>query len=575
MQGEPTRTLPTASNVDVLLLLEGTFPYVAGGVSSWVNHIIRGFPQLRFGGIFLGSRRSDYGEIKYALPDNLVHLECHYLHERATEDDQPAPFDGDPEAFARVASLHERYRQARAAGGDAVAAGAAIEREFAALLPQMRAGGALDERAFLHSRESWKQIADNYRARCTDPSFVDYFWTVRIMHAPVWRLLAIADAAPAARVLHTISTGYAGFLGALLRHVQGAPLLLSEHGIYTKERKIDLFQSTWIRDNRGVFERRGGEVAYFKDLWIRFFEALGRSCYAASSRIVALYEANRQRQIADGAPPERTLAIPNGIDLARFAPLRGERPAEPPKVACLIGRVVPIKDVKTFIRAMRSVVARIPDAQAWIAGPEDEDAEYARECRLVVESLQLKEHVKFLGFQKVPELLPKIGLVVLSSISEALPLVLLEGFAAGVPCVATDVGSCRQLVHGLGAEDEALGAAGEVVQIADPQALADAIVRLLADRERWQRAAAAGIARVERYYTQTQMFDAYRALYEEAMATGAASPAPQRCSRVPAHDREASPLCLRGQPGPETGRSDGGEGCPVHAQRPAPATVKD
>jgi glycosyltransferase involved in cell wall biosynthesis len=523
---EATRQpLRTASTVDVLLLLEGTFPYVAGGVSSWVNQIILGFPQLRFGAIFLGSRRSDYGALKYALPDNLVHLECHYLHEHASEDYQPAACDGDAAAFARVAALHERYREARAACGDAAHTAAAIEREFAALLPLLRAGGPLDERAFLHSRAAWRIITDDYRARCTDPSFVDYFWTIRIMHAPVWRLLAIADRAPRARVLHTVSTGYAGFLGALLRHVQGAPLLLSEHGIYTKERKIDLFQSTWIRDNRGVFERRVGEVAYFKDLWIRFFEALGRSCYAAAHRIVALYEANRQRQIADGAPSERTLAIPNGIDVARFAPLRQARPADPPPVLCLIGRVVPIKDVKTFIRAMRSVVARIPSAQAWIAGPEDEDPEYARECRLVVESLKLEAHVRFLGFQKVPELLPGIGLVVLSSISEALPLVLLEGFAAGVPCVATDVGACRQLVYGQGAEDEALGAAGEVVQIADPQALADAAVRLLADPKRWRIAAAAGIARVERYYTQARMFAAYQALYEEAMGSMRAAPA--------------------------------------------------
>lgn len=567
MSDASRQDFPTASDVDVLLLLEGTFPYVAGGVSSWVNQIIRGFPQLRFGAIFLGSRRADYGEIKYALPDNLVHLECHYLHEHASEDYQPAAADGNAEAFARVASLHERYREARAARGDAALAGQAIEREFAALLPQMRAGGPLDERAFLHSRASWQMIADDYRARCTDPSFVDYFWTVRIMHAPVWRLLAIADAAPRARVLHTISTGYAGFLGALLRHAQGAPLLLSEHGIYTKERKIDLFQSTWIRDNRGVFERRGGEVAYFKDLWIRFFEALGRSCYAASHRIVALYEANRQRQIADGAPAERTLAIPNGIDLDRFAKLRGERPADPPPVLCLIGRVVPIKDVKTFIRAMRSVVARIPDAQAWIAGPEDEDAEYARECRLVVESLKLEEHVRFLGFQKVPELLPKIGLVVLSSISEALPLVLLEGFAAGVPCVATDVGSCRQLVYGHGPEDEALGAAGEVVQIADPQALADAAVRLLADPHRWHQAAAAGIARVERYYTQARMFGAYQALYQEAMGTMSKSPSPQPSPRVRGEGVKT--------PSPPKGGEGGGEGCPMHAKLPVPALAKD
>lgn len=506
--------LPTAREVDVLLLLEGTFPYVAGGVSSWVDQIIRGFPEWRFGGIFLGSRRADYSDLKYALPENLVHLECHYLHEGHAGEEQPVTLTGDGESFMRIAALHEHFH---AAQSDAGKVGAAIERELAALLPLMRTGGPLDKRIFLHSRAAWRFIADNYHRRCTDPSFVDYFWTVRIMHAPLWRLLEIADRAPRARVLHTVSTGYAGFLGALLHHLQGVPLLLSEHGIYTKERKIDLFQSSWIRDNRGLFEQMIGEVAYFKDLWIRFFETLGRICYHASQHIVALFEDNRQRQIADGAPSDRTLCIPNGIDLERFVPLRALRPAEPPPVLCLIGRVVPIKDVKTFIRAMRSVVTRIPTAQGWIAGPEEEDPDYARECRQLVDSLGLSGHVRFLGFQKVPELLPKIGLMVLSSISEGLPLVILEAFAAGVPCVTTDVGSCRQLIYGLGPEDEAIGAAGEVVSLANPQALADAAVRLLADPQRWQLAAAAGMERVERYYTQTRMFAAYRTLYERAM----------------------------------------------------------
>ena len=499
-----------AGSVDVLLLLEGTFPYVSGGVSSWVNQIIRGFPEFQFGAIFIGSRRADYGEMKYALPDNLVHLECHYLHEFARDDLPPAAEDGDAEAFARSHALHEKFRGARGTTADA------IDVELAPVLPLLEAGQPLDERAFLHSRLSWNFIAQSYRDRCTDPSFVDYFWTVRIMHTPIWILLAIASRAPRARALHTVSTGYAGFLGALLRNRTRRPLILSEHGIYTKERKIDLFQSTWVRDNRGVFERRGGQVAYFQDLWIRFFDVLGRSCYAASRHIVSLYEANRRRQIDDGAAAARTQSIPNGVDIARFAPLREQRSGVAP-VLCLIGRVVPIKDVKTFIRAMRSVVTQLPAAQGWIAGPEDEDKPYAEECRLIVDNLGLKDHVRFLGFQKVPELLPKIGLVVLSSISEALPLVVLEGYAAGVPCVTTDVGSCRQLIFGHGAEDEALGAAGEVVRIADPQALADAAVRLLGDPERWRAASRAGIARVERFYSQQMMFDRYRMLYEDAI----------------------------------------------------------
>ena len=129
--------------------------------------------------------------------------------------------------------------------------------------------------------------------------------------------------------------------------------------------------------------------------------------------------------------------------------------------------------------------------------------------------LDLGDKVKFLGFQKLTDLLPKVGLVVLSSISEALPLVILEGYAAGVPTVSTDVGSCRQLVFGLPGEDADIGASGQVVRIADPQALANAAVALLNDPVAWQQASAAAILRVEKYYSQPMMFARYRSLYEK------------------------------------------------------------
>ncbi len=516
----PEDLVRSSRAVDVLLLLEGTYPYISGGVSSWVHQIVRGFPELSFGAIFLGSRRSDYGEPRYPMPENFVHLECHYLHDATHDDVQPAPFEGDLKWFAESRALHDAYR--RRQGADA---------KLAQLLPLLADGQPLDSRAFLHSKQSWNYTAQMYRERCTDPSFVDYFWTVRIMHSPIWKLAKMASAAPRTRVLHTVSTGYAGFLGVLLKHAQGRPLIISEHGIYTKERKIDLFQATWVSDNRGVFEHSSGEIAYFKDLWVRFFEALGRSAYDAARHIVSLYEANRQRQLADGADAARTRSIPNGIDLARFAPLREKRvfdpDGSPATVACLIGRVVPIKDVKTFVRAMRSVVTRLPHAQGWIAGPEDEDKEYAHECRLIVESLGLQDSVKFLGFQQMTELLPKVGVVVLSSISEALPLVILEGYAAGIPCVSTDVGSCRQLIEGGVEADRALGSAGAVVRIADPQALGNAVADLLADPDRWHAAASAGIARVEQFYTAQMMFDQYRELYDDAMAQPDDVPATQ------------------------------------------------
>ncbi|MCX8005254.1 MAG: GT4 family glycosyltransferase PelF, partial [Burkholderiaceae bacterium] len=209
--------LRRAERVDVLLLLEGTFPYVSGGVSSWIDQLMRGLPEIAFGGIFLGSRRADYGEPRYALPENLVHLECHFLHEApGAPGRQPAACPGDEAAFARRDALHARLRAARANGGADETLAALLDD----LLPAMRDGGPLDLPAFLHSEASWRRIAQDFRTRCSDPSFVDYFWTVRIMHAPLWRLAAIAEEAPAAGALHAISTGYAGFLGALLARLE-------------------------------------------------------------------------------------------------------------------------------------------------------------------------------------------------------------------------------------------------------------------------------------------------------------------------------------------------------------------
>lgn len=79
------------------------------------------------------------------------------------------------------------------------------------------------------------------------------------------------------------------------------------------------------------------------------------------------------------------------------------------------------------------------------------------------------------------------------------------------------MGSCRQLIEGLGDDDRALGSSGAAAPIADPQALADASIALLSDTTAWNSASAAAIARVERYYTDTMMFDRYRSVYDKAL----------------------------------------------------------
>ena len=498
----------TSSNpdTDITLLLEGTYPFMRGGVSNWVHQLIEGLPEFSFTLVYLGARPQAGDEIRYELPPNVRRLFHHYLLDDSGVA-KPKARAGNHAFFANSAELHEWFRNPQ---GEP-------RREWLdhVLLHKGQKGQKEDACVadFFHSEAAWQQIGENYSRYCPDASFNAYFWSVRNMHAPLLKLAGFARSIPPSAVFHSMTTGYAGLLGAMLKHLTGRPLILTEHGIYTKERKIDL-QSMFLRERQGWFDEPSASgMEYHNQLWSRMFEGIGRLVYSAADPIITLYEQNRQRQIRDGANAARTRIIPNGVDVERFTPLRARRPQQIPPILGLIGRIVPIKDIKTFIRAIDVLAASLPQVQGWLIGPEDEDPDYVRECKDLVRSLQLEDRIRFLGFQKVEDVLPQLGLLTLTSISEAFPLVIGESHAAGLPVLATDVGACRQLIEGNEAADRALGRAGEVVPIADHEALARAAYALLTDPLRWRCAQRAGIERVERYYRQSQVIDSYREIY--------------------------------------------------------------
>ncbi len=504
------------SGADVCLLLEGTYPFVRGGVSSWVHQIISGLPELTFSLVFVGSRRVDYAEQKYELPANVCHLETHYL-EDAYKGYDPASVHVPERKLEPVEQLHayllHRSRRCPMAEPEQKR----LERAVDAVLTTVERRDGVSAADFLFGTGAWEMIRRRHLEGDPSASFIDYFWTVRILHGPMFQLARLARTIPEARAYHAISTGYAGLLGAYLERQRRRPFILTEHGIYTKERRIDLNQAEWL-DQLGPPGAKNPEAGTpLRKLWIRCFESLGWLAYRSANPIVSLYAGNQARQIEDGADPARTRIIVNGIDTRRFEPARASRPSPAPRVIGLIGRIVPIKDVKTFVRSMGLISQELPDVEGWIIGGADEDSSYDVECRLLVESLGLASRVRFLGHQNVAEILPKLGLLMLTSISEAQPLAILEALAAGVPCVATDVGACREQIEGTTPEDRALGRAGRVVPFADHRALSRAAVELLTDESAWRSCQAVGVARVGRYYDEGRMLASYRRVYQTAL----------------------------------------------------------
>lgn len=498
---------PRSEEADILLLLEGTFPYVSGGVSSWINTLLQKFPNYKFAIVFLGSQQSDYTGFKYKLPANVVHFEAHFLFD-PNEHYIPIETKPDKESFDRLTSVHDQFKNIEAT--DFCILGKALKES---LIDKDQAS----IKDFLFSRQSWDYITESYRKNCPQISFLDYFWLVRNMHIPLYKVLSLINRLPKVKVVHSISTGYAGFLGSLLHHKYHYPFILTEHGIYVKERKIDLLQGQWTAVGNFVQQRETITQQYMTDQWINFFIILARFCYAAADPVISLFSDCQKRQIQDGASEAKTMIVPNGVNVTRDPPSK-KSPASNNPVIGLIGRVVPIKDIKNLIRAMVLVKKMIPDAVAWIIGPTDEDPGYYTECKELVDVLGLKDQIIFKGMQQIANILPELDLLVLSSISEALPLVILEAFDAGVPVVATDVGACRELIYGFKEEDKTLGEAGIVVEIANADALANGIIAMLTDKIRWQEAQVAARKRVLQHYSMEQFVANYNHIYQKALA---------------------------------------------------------
>ncbi len=485
---------------DVCLVLEGTYPYIAGGVSTWAHDLILSQPDLTFSLVCI--LPPNFKKVlKYEVPDNVISIQ-HIELQKIPEGACGLSKKGRQELFQKIelSILHLQYS----------AKISLLKKIVESLKNENHEIGA---DVLLNSEEAWNMLLRMYRSSIGEGSFLNFFWSWRGLLAGMYSIL-LAEIPPS-KVYHSLCTGYAGLFMARAHLERGRPCLLTEHGIYTNERRIEITAADWLNDQKAMnlnivrphYERD------LKDYWIDTFSGYSRLSYEACSLIVTLYEGNKNFQIEDGADPGRIQVIPNGVDFEKYA-LVQRVPDRPPTVA-LIGRVVSIKDIKTYIRAVGQLKEKLPNLRAYLMGPTDEEEEYFEECLELVASMNLQETLIFTGKVKIDEYLGEIDMIVLTSISEAQPLVILEAGAAGIPFVATDVGSCRELAFGRSDEAPNLGQAGDICPLSNPGAVAQSLYRFLSEPEFYQCCQKAIQDRVKTYYHKEDQQKAYSGIYHE------------------------------------------------------------
>jgi len=253
----------------------------------------------------------------------------------------------------------------------------------------------------------------------------------------------------------------------------------------------------------------------------RFFILLEQLTAPITDKLIVVSPLNTEKGLSDNiARPEKYVTIRSGIDLEHFR--RPERSPEAvraelgiPQDAPVVGTVTRLSAQKApldFVAAAAEVAQQRPNAHFVVVG----DGPLRAEVEAEIAAQGLSERVHLTGLRRdVPDLMHSFDVFALSSLWEGLPRVLPQAMAAGLPIVATAVDGNAEAVSD--------GVNGFLTLPGNPQAFADALLKLLADPELAAQMGQAGLDRVEEFSARKMVRD-IAALYEELLAACSSPP---------------------------------------------------
>jgi polysaccharide biosynthesis protein PelF len=492
----------------IALTAEGTYPHQFGGVSVWCDQLIRGLPEYDFTMIPLVATGSE--PVRWKLPPNVSSM-------------RPIPLWGAPPSVPVRARLGAALSPRRRFAGRAEP----MVRELIDVLlspaadAQHRFGNVLSE-LFIYAqsrnlssmlgsedavrmlsmlwRERWGAILPGPAGRSVAPTLNDAVTAMQLVeHA----LRPLSYPPVQADVVHAVTNGLGALPALAAKWWYGVPMIVTEHGVFMREQYLHLRRTPF-----------GWPV---KDLYLRFMRRVCTLGYLQADVITPGNVYNRRWEAQLGADIAKVRTVYNGVEPSAFPALEDE--PDVPTISWA-GRIDPIKDLSTLLRAFALVRKQIPQARLRIFGsPPHGGRAYLNKLRTEMTDLGLTESVTFEG--RVPEIRDayKAGhVVVLCSITEGFPYTLIEAMACGRACVATDVGGVS----------EALGAdAGLIVPPRNPAALAEACLRLLQDDELRRSLGAAARRRALEHFTVDRAISAFDEMYS-LLGTGKPIPTQRR-----------------------------------------------
>jgi glycosyltransferase involved in cell wall biosynthesis len=480
VRAQPTRARTRRPRI--LMTTEGTYPYAVGGVSSWCDLVIGGLTEFDWQilPIMAGDRRLS---AIFELPPH-------------------AALVGQIELWSeRLPRRRLTVRSERAVGdslpADLMRALIGWEGSYEALLDALmwcrRRPDAV--RAAFRRARAWeiflaalKEVLAEHHPDAGAAPALDALEAARLYQTIYWIARAAGIPTPQTDLLHVTAAGWATIPALVHKQLHGTDMLLTEHGVYVREAYLAAARSPSSQGERFLSSRLA--------------RGLSRAAYAAADYVAPVTEANATWERGLGVDPRKIRVIQNGIE----APATYTDPPGNLKVVS-VGRIDPLKDVQTMLRVAVEVARRVPGVSFEYWGPPTKGQEtYALACEELARRLGAESHFRFMGRTEDPNgVVRDADVVLMTSISEGLPMSILEAMSQARPVVATAVGGVPEVLRGCGI----------VPPPGDVHAIATGVAMLLRNPQLAARLGQRGFARVHRLYTRTACLDGYRDLLGE------------------------------------------------------------
>ena len=486
---------------NVLLILEGTYPYNGGGVSTWAHILCNEIKNANF---TLYSINASYEEkSKYTLSDNV---------KRVVQDHQWKPLE--PKEIIDYGKKYYKLVFKKNYNDEAI-----IDKEFIPLftsfLKNIKSPNSdtaeLDTIVFkmwqffqqhdykktMQRQKVWQTFYDISKEDLiedndTETTLLDITEGLRWIYR---FLIPITIKVPKCEISHITLAGFPILPALVLKYKYGTPIIVTEHGVFIRERLLAI---------------NSAEYSFFlKKLLIQFSEAITKLVYYKADLILSVNKFNMTWEKLYGAESSKIKVIYNGIDHELFSPKPKPEHLKNTPTVVAAARVFHLKDIITMIRSCEVVRRKIPNVKYIVYGDDNAVPEYTEECNTLIQELNLEDNFIFGGITNNPNLLYCEGdISILTSISEGFPYTVIESMSCGVPVVATDVGGVAEAL------DESCGF---ICKPRDFEEIGNRVIELLENDELRKQKGVNARQKVIDYFTIGTFISEYEKAYESVL----------------------------------------------------------